>query len=132
MRREARVSARAVVFGTVIVVGILAGASTAVAQEYGESRGSLGVGHRLEVSGSGFSANSAVRIELVNDDTGETTDLGTVTSDGTGTLAGSVALPEGLAPAMYTLTATGVTGDGVTRVLSVALGAQPLPPEGPR
>jgi len=126
MRPKARASALAVVFGSMILVGILAGASTAAAQEYGESRGRLGVGHRLEVSGSGFSANSAVRVELVNEGTGETTALGTVTSDGAGTLAGSVALPDGLAPGAYTLTAAGVTADGLTRVLSADLTAPGL------
>ena len=123
MRRKARASIRTVVLASMIALGILAGASTAVAQEYGESRGSLGVKHYVEVSGSGFSANSAVKMELVNDNTGETTALGTVMSDDTGTLAGSVALPEGLAPGAYTLTVTGVTDDGVTRVLSAGLGS---------
>jgi len=118
------VSILAVVLAGMIVPGILAGASTAVAQEYGESRGSLGVRHYVEVSGDGFSANSAVKMKLVNDETGETTDLGTLTSDDAGALAGSVALPEGLAPGTYTLTVTGVTDDGVTRVLSAGLGSQ--------
>jgi len=123
VKRRARVKNLAVVLASMIVLGILAGASTAVAQEYGESRGSLGVKHYVEVSGSGFSANSAVKMKLVNDDTGETTDLGTLTSDDSGELAGSVALPEGLAPGAYTLTVTGVTDDGVTRVLSAGLGS---------
>jgi len=121
VRRKVRVSILAVVLVSMAVLGILAGASSAAAQEYGESVGDLIVGYHLTVSGDGFRADSEVRIELVKNDTGDTTDLGAVATDHGGALAASVALPEGLEPGTYVLTATGVTADGLTRMLSIEL-----------
>ena len=121
MRREWRMITLAAATVVMFALLILASASAAKAQEYGESRGALTVRSYLEVSGEGFSANSAVKMELVNDATGERIDLGTTTVDDTGALAGSIAIPDGLATGTYTLTGTGVAADGVTRVLSVTL-----------
>jgi hypothetical protein len=121
MRRKARVRTLAVLAAEAIAVVILGSISVAVAQEYGESRGALTVRQFLEVSGDGFSANSAVKMQLTNPSTGETINLGSLTSDGVGRLTGSIILPEDLAAGTYTLAAIGVTADGATRILSAGL-----------
>jgi hypothetical protein len=116
---------------TLTVSVVAAGGS---AQEYGESRGTLAVTHSLEVSGDGFSPSSAVTVELRSSSTDEAVDLGTLTADGTGRLEGSINLPGSLAPGPYALTATGVTPEGATRILSAGvqvpgLDTQPAPVE---
>jgi hypothetical protein len=121
MRRRGRVGILVVLVGAVMTLAILVSAPTVAAQEYGESRGNLTVGQFLELSGDGFSANSAVKVQLMNPGTGETIDLGTLTSDDAGRLAGSLTLPVGLGAGTYTLAATGVTRDGATRILSAGL-----------
>lgn len=121
MRRSTTLGILAAVVAGTAALGVLAAASTALAQQYGESVGDLNVGYYLTVSGDGFSADSDVRIELVKSDTGDTTDLGAVAADHGGALAASIALPEGLEPGTYVLTAKGVTADGLTRMLSIEL-----------
>jgi len=118
--------------GSMAALALLAVMGGAAAQEYGESHGTLVVRQSLEVSGDGFSADSAVKMQLTDPDTGEVTDLGTLTSDGGGGLTGSITLPDGLTPGAYTLSATGVTPTGTTRVLSAGVqipgvGAEPVP-----
>jgi len=104
-----------------LALAVLAVMPGAVAQQYGESQGTLAVSHLMEVSGDGFSPGSTVKMGLRRDGTDETTDLGSLACDGAGRLAGAIALPEGLPGGRYTLTATGVTLDGATRVLSAEL-----------
>jgi len=107
--------------GSAVALTVLTAMTGAAAQEYGESHGTLVVRQSLEVSGEGFTANSAVKMQLRAPGTGETTDLGTLTSDGGGGMTGSITLPDGLTPGAYTLTATGVTPEGTTRVLSASV-----------
>jgi hypothetical protein len=121
MRRRGGVGILVVVVGAVMTMAIPAPAPIALAQEYGESHGPLTVSQFLELSGDGFSASSAVKVQLTNSSTGETIDLGTLTADDAGRLAGSLTVPQGLAPGTYTLEATGVTSDGATRILSAGL-----------
>lgn len=132
MRRKVGPAVLLALAASALALGSLAMPSSAAAQEYGESVGDLTVGYFLTVSGDGFSADSQVRIELAKGDTGDTTDLGAVAADPGGKLAASIPLPEGLEPGMYVLTATGVTADGLTRMLSIELqspfsGALPEP-----
>lgn len=103
------------------MLAILALMPAASGQQYGESHGALAVTQSLKVSGDGFTALSAVKVQLANPDNGETIDLATLTSDRAGGLAGSIALPDGLVPGTYRLTATGVTPEGATRVLSASV-----------
>jgi hypothetical protein len=121
MRRKVGPTALVALAGSALALSTLLTVSVAAAQEYGESVGDLMVGYYLRVSGDGFSPGSEVRIQLTRNDTGETTNLGAAATDRGGTLAASVALPEGLEPGTYVLTATGVTTDGLTRTLSTEL-----------
>ncbi len=121
MGSRPRITARSAAGAALFVLAVLAVAPGAVAQQYGESQGTLAVNQLLEVSGDGFSPGSTVKVELRNGDTGEVIDLGFLTGDDAGRLRGAIALPEGLAGGGYTLTATGVTPDGATRVLSAEL-----------
>lgn len=114
----------ALVAGGLIAFAVLVPAGAAVAQEYGGSTGELAVagpvipGGPLEVSGGGFIAGSLVYVTLSAEATGEVVDLGTLETDSSGAFSGTVTLPEGVVPGMYTLSATGVTADGATRVVS--------------
>lgn len=120
-----------------IAAGGLSRASSAGAQEYGESSGSLAITSRvsLEVSGVGFMADSEAKMVLTLGDV--RIDLGSLPIDASGGLAGALALPDGLEPGTYLLSATGVTPDGSTLVLSadVAIGTgealeEPTPSSG--
>ena len=95
-------------------------APAAVAQEYVGEAGDLDVtmSETPTLSGSGFAANSIVFLTLTVNVTGEVIDLGTLETDSMGAFSTSVAMPDGLEPGTSTLTATGVTPDGASRVLS--------------
>jgi hypothetical protein len=122
MRRSRRVSA--FVAGGLIAFAVLVPAGAAVAQEYGGPTGELTVtgsavpGGALQVSGEGFVAGSVVYVMLSAEATGEAVDLGTLATDSSGAFSGTVILPDGVVPGTYTLSATGVTPDGATRVAS--------------
>lgn len=122
MGRSRRVSV--LVVGALTACVALALAGTAVAQEYGGSTGELAVagsaipGGPLEVSGGGFVAGSVVYVVLTSEATGEVVDLGVLQTDSSGAFAGTVTLPGSVISGTYTLSATSVTADGVTRVLS--------------
>lgn len=124
MRHRGRVGMLVAVAGGLVALSVMVLASVAVAQEYGGSTGQLRVAGlavprgSLEVSGEGFMADSVVRLMLTDKATGVTIDLGVLESDASGVLAASVALPAGLEPGAFALSATGVTTDGATRVLS--------------
>jgi hypothetical protein len=112
-----------------LVAGLIAlgSAGAASAQEYSGQSDRLSTsrsaspGGSLDVSGSGFKADTVVNLALANRSTGEALDLGTLAADAAGVVTGSISLPDGLDPGTYTVTATGVTGDGATRVLSTDL-----------
>ncbi len=82
----------------------------------------------LTLSGDGFVGDSVVLVSLTTDGTDESIDLGTLATDSTGAFSGSVALPEGVGISAITLTATGVTEDGATRVLSAELSTAAFAP----
>jgi hypothetical protein len=100
-----------------VVVGA---AATATAEEYGGSTGDLTASRSrvFAVSGDGFAPGSVVMVSLRDEATGAETDLGALQTDANGAVVGSVTLPDGLTPGRYTLSTTGVTADGTTRVLS--------------
>jgi hypothetical protein len=112
------------VAGGLIAFAVLVPAGAAVAQEYGGSTGELPVagpvipGGPLEVSGGGFVAGSVVYVTLTAEATGEVVDLGALQTDSSGAFSATVTLPGSVVPGTYTLSATGVTEDGATRVLS--------------
>ena len=103
----------------------LAFMSAAVAQgeEYPPSTGDLeaSLAAHLDLSGGGFAGGSAVTLSLVDQVTGEVHDLGSLMSDESGSVSGTVTLPADLPPGAYAIAATGVTGDGTQRVLSAAI-----------
>jgi hypothetical protein len=106
-----------------MIVGALWLAPAASAQPYGGTTGPLTVtrsGDVWNVSGTGFMADSQVTLMLTGDGGTEVT-LGALFADSSGALAGSVPVPDGLDPGVYTLSATGVSADGATRVLSAAV-----------
>jgi len=106
-----------------IATACLVAAPAAVAQEYVGEAGDLDVTMSATptVSGAGFAANSAVFLTLTVNSTGEVIELATLETDSLGTLSGSVMLPDDLEPGTFTLTATGVTEDGASRVLSATV-----------
>lgn len=113
-----------VLLGALIAWSFAAFAPVAMAQEYGGSSEGLVVDvadGTLEVSGDGFMPNSAVRVALTSQDTGQTIDLGVLSSDASGAVAGQFSLPDDLPPGRFTLSVTGMAADGSTRVLSSEL-----------
>ncbi len=98
----------------------LTAAPLAFAQEYAQETGDLELTRPkvLTLSGDGFVADSVVFLTLTATGTDQVIDLGTLETDSTGAFSGSITLPDDLEPGMYTLSATGVTEDGATRVLS--------------
>lgn len=115
---NSRVVAMLAAISATAALGLLV-AQAAMGQPYGGSTGDLTATQSpvFSVSGDGFTAGSVVRVVLL-DMTGEELDLGTLAADDGGAVAGSVTLPDGLAPGRYTLSATGVTADGTLRSLS--------------
>ena len=99
------------------------GAAVAQGEEYPPSTGELeaSLASHLDVSGGGFAGGSAVTLSLVDQATGEVHDLGPLMSDDSGALSGTVTLPADLPSGVYTIAATGVTGDGTQRVLSAII-----------
>ena len=95
----------------------------ASAQEYAQETGDLELTKSivLTISGDGFVGDSVVFLSLTLDGTNEVIDLGTLDTDSTGAFSGSITLPDDLAPGTYTISATGVTEDGATRVLSATV-----------
>lgn len=116
--------ASAFVAAVLIAFAVLIPVGAAAAQEYGGSTGELTVtgsaapGGALQVSGEGFVAASVVYVTLTAEATGEVIDLGTLETDSAGAFAGMVTLPDSVVPGTYQLSATGVTPDGATRVVS--------------
>ena len=98
----------------------LTAAPLAFAQEYAQETGDLELTRPkvLTLSGDGFVADSVVFLTLTATGTDQVIDLGTLETDSTGAFSGSITVPDDLEPGMYTLSATGVTEDGATRVLS--------------
>lgn len=104
-------------------------APMALAQEYGESLGDLGLpgpgpytpGETVSFSGDGFLPDSDVYLTLLAATDGAITDVGVVTADSAGAIAGSFVVPLEAGDDNYTVSATGVTPDGVTRILSGAI-----------
>jgi hypothetical protein len=99
--------------------------SAAVARggEYPPSTGDLetSIAAHVELSGAGFAGGSAVILSLVDQVTGEVHDLGSLMTDESGSISGTVTVPAELPPGVYTMAATGVTGDGTQLVLSAAI-----------
>ena len=71
-------------------------------------------------SGDGFAALTPVKLYLLPD-----TYLGEVTTDASGAFAGSVPIPAGLTPGVYTLQANGFAPDFSVRSLNVGVLVQP-------
>ena len=67
-------------------------------------------------SGDGFKANSPVEFYLLPG-----TKLGTLTTDAAGAYSGSVPIPAGVAPGVYTLQVNGYAPDGSVRSLSMGV-----------
>ena len=103
----------------------------ALAQEYAQETGDLELTKSivLTISGDGFVGDSVVFLALTLDGTDEVIDLGTLDTDPAGAFSGSITLPSDLAPGTYTISATGVTEDGATRVLSatISIGGEAAP-----
>ena len=115
MRRRAVVSL--LIIGSVC----LTVAPVAVAQEYAQETGDLELTKNLilTLSGDGFVGDSVVFVTVTANGTDEVIDLGTLEVDSTGAFSGLITLPDDLEPGIHTISATGVTVDGATRVLSV-------------
>jgi hypothetical protein len=100
-------------------------APAASAQEYATETGELDLEVAVEImvtlSGEGFVADSVVYVVAVTAD-GDEFELGTLPTDDQGRFFGEILLPADLAGTSFTISATGVTAVGATRVLSAALG----------
>ncbi len=113
----------AVVIPLIIGSVCLTVAPVAVAQEYAEETGELGLGRTvvLTLFGDGFVGDSVVFVTVTANGTDQVIDLGTLEVDSTGAFSGLITLPDDLEPGVHTISATGVTEDGATRVLSVEM-----------
>lgn len=114
---------RLVTVSLLIVWSAISSIALAAAQEYAQETGDLELTKSivLTISGDGFVGDSVVFLALTLDGTDEVIDLGTLDTDPTGAFSGSITLPDDLAPGTYTISATGVTEDGATRVLSATI-----------
>ncbi len=112
---------RAVVSLLIIGSVCLTVAPVAVAQEYAQETGDLELTKNLilTLSGDGFVGDSVVFVTVTANGTDEVIDLGTLEVDSTGAFSGLITLPDDLEPGVHTISATGVTEDGATRVLLV-------------
>ena len=112
---------RAVV--SLLIIGLVwsTAAPLAAAQEYAPETGDLELTKNLilTLSGDGFVGDSVVFVTVTANGTDEVIDLGTLEVDSTGAFSGLITLPDDLEPGIHTISATGVTVDGATRVLSV-------------
>ncbi len=113
------------------IAGLMALTPLATAQEYASETGELDldltVVVTVTISGDGFVADSVVYITLVADGEEVEIDLGTLATDDQGRFFGEITLPNGLEASSYTIIATGVTAQGVTRVLSTVINVGPEP-----
>ena len=123
MSQKARVSM------LLVTVFLFLAAPMAQAQEYGESLGDLTLpgpgpyapGDFVSFSGDGFLPGSDVYLTLLATTDGAISDVGIAPADSAGRIDGSFVVPLGAGDGMYTVSATGVTADGATRVLSGAI-----------
>ncbi len=119
MRRHLRVTL------LLAMMGVLLTGAAASAQPYGASLGDLlspvgayAPGDTVSVTGDGFLADSAVEITLLANVDGSVFELGSATASASGAVDATAVLPMELEAGSYTVSATGVTEDGATRVLS--------------
>lgn len=111
-----------------VAVFLFLAAPMAQAQEYGESLDDLALpdpgpyspGDTVSFSGDGFRPDSDVYLTLLAATDGAVTDIGVVTADSAGSIAGPFEVPL-VGDGLYTVSATGVTPDGATRILSGAI-----------
>ena len=128
---DTRMARLRVWFLLAFVSGLMALTPLATAQEYASETGELDldltVVVTVAISGDGFVGDSVVYITLVSDGEEDEIDLGTMATDDQGRFFGEITLPGDLAAGAYTISATGVTGQGATRVLSTAINVGPEP-----
>jgi methionine-rich copper-binding protein CopC len=95
------------------------------AQQYEDESGPLDVQVTVTVTvalaGDGFVRESVVYVTLVSPDADDPIDLGTIPTDDQGRFFGEITLEATLESGDYTIVATGVTGQGATRVLSTPI-----------
>jgi methionine-rich copper-binding protein CopC len=95
------------------------------AQQYEDEVGDLDlvvtVSITVTMSGEGYVGDSVVYVALTSEDGEQVVELGTIPTDDQGRFFGEIVLPDDLEPGTYTIAATGVTGQGATRVLSTSV-----------
>ncbi len=105
------------------LISLLAAPAVQAQQQYENETGDLDLEVTVTVtvalSGLGYVADSVVYVTITPIDGGEEIELGTIPTDDQGRFFGEIMLPDGLEPGTYRITATGVTSQGATRVLSV-------------
>ena len=81
------------------------------------STNAIGAGGKLTVSGGGFKPVSTVSVVLHSD----TVSLGSLTSNGDGSVDGAVSIPSSVPAGSHELDLSGVNPDGTPRVLSASV-----------